>query len=183
MKCPLCKDDLLHSTTLELGLPAYRCQQCQGVWISLSEYRNWRREKADALPELALDDTDIPLWDTQELKLCPNCARFLTRHRILPGVKFYLDRCGNCEGVWFDPHEWEVVVARNLQDKVHLFFTKPWQIKMQAEEARRMLDRLYLDKFGPEDYAKVKDVWAWVRHHPQRAMLIAYLQADDPYKI
>jgi hypothetical protein len=46
-----------------------------------------------------------------------------------------------------------------------------------------MLDKLYLEKFGTEDYARIQEIGNWLRPHPQRAMLLAYLQANDPYKI
>jgi hypothetical protein len=46
-----------------------------------------------------------------------------------------------------------------------------------------MLDKLYLDRLGAEDYARIKDTWSWLRHHPQRSMLMAFLQSDNPYAI
>jgi hypothetical protein len=45
------------------------------------------------------------------------------------------------------------------------------------------MDRLYLEKFGAEDYEHVKQIRAWLKEHPRQGMLIAFLQADDPYKI
>jgi len=105
------------------------------------------------------------------------------RYRVLPNVHFYLDRCGNCNGVWFDKNEWEVLVARNLHDKVNQFFTQPWQTKIRDEAAHAMLEQLYLEKFGTEDYAKIKDIWNWLMQNPHRAMLLAYLQSNNPYKM
>jgi Zn-finger nucleic acid-binding protein len=183
MKCPICKDRHLLRVTLETNLPAHQCDRCQGIWLSSVEYLAWLRTHGPLLPEKPPDDTPVPTWDTQELKLCPDCGRILSRFRVLPDVRFYLDHCGTCNGVWFDKDEWNVLVSRNLHDKVNWFFTQSWQAKVKGEERKDRLDKLYLEKFGAADYAKIQEVWAWLRDHPQRSMLLAYLQAENPYKI
>jgi hypothetical protein len=66
---------------------------------------------------------------------------------------------------------------------VNQFFTQPWQSKIRDEEAKQKLDRLYLAKFGAQDYARVRETWEWLKSHPQQAMLLAFLQAEDPYRI
>jgi Zn-finger nucleic acid-binding protein len=183
MKCPVCKDDLLQPTTLRDGLPAYQCGQCKGIWISSNPYLAWLKTQGPLVPEKLTADASLPTWDTQALKLCADCGHILTRFSVLPNVRFYLDRCGHCNGVWFDKDEWDVLVAQNLYDKVNLLFTKPWQAKVHDEEAKAMLDKLYREKFGEADYARLKEIAGWLRAHPQRAMLVAYLQAQDPYKL
>jgi Zn-finger nucleic acid-binding protein len=115
--------------------------------------------------------------------LCLECRHILTRYRVLPGARFYLDHCGNCNGVWFDRDEWQVIVAHNLHDNVNELFTQPWQTRVRQVESQAMLDKLYLDKFGAKDYARIKEIWNWLKPHPHRAMLVAFLQANDPYKI
>ena len=124
----------------------------------------------------------MPTWDTLELKLCPECGHILARYRVLPNVRFYIDHCGHCNGAWLDKNKWEVLVAHNLHDKVNELFTQPWQTKVR-QEAHAMLDKLYMDKFGAEDYARIKEIGNWLRPHPYRAMLVAFLQANDPYKL
>jgi len=183
MQCPICKDNALQHVTLEMDVPAFKCQKCEGIWISSNEYLRWHRAHRDNLPEKSADDSSAPTWDTQELKLCPECGHILTRYRVLPNVRFYLDRCGNCNGVWLDKNEWEVLVAHNLHDKVNELFTQPWQAKVHQAEAHAMLDKLYLEKFGAKDYARIQEIGNWLKLHPQRAMLLAYLQANDPYKL
>lgn len=183
MKCPVCQDDLLHQKTLQANLPAYQCKKCNGVWISSNEYLTWLKTHGPSLPEKPGDDASLPTWDTQELKLCADCGRILTRFRVLPNAKFYLDRCGHCNGVWFDKGEWDTLVARNLQDKVNQFFTKPWQARVREEETKGVLDKLYAGKFGVADYARIQEIRTWLKEHPQQTMLLAYLQADNPYKI
>ena len=182
MNCPIDAGQALEAVTLDAGLPAHRCPQCTGVWLSGNEYLRWVLARSAPLPEVPGDD-HVPTWDTQTLKVCPDCGHYLTRYRVLPNVQFWLDRCGRCNGVWFDKQEWETVTARNLHDKVNQFFTKPYQERLRQAEAAAQMERLYRQKFSADDYARIKDVYAWLRQHPQRAMLLAYLQADDPYRI
>lgn len=182
MNCPACQGTLSFHTLLESQLPAYQCSQCEGIWISSNEYLRWLSTQT-LLPEKDDGAVNLPTWDTPQSKVCPECRHFLLRYRVLPDVKFYLDRCGHCNGVWFDKNEWEVLVARNMHDKVNQFFTKPWQIKIREEETHAKLDAFYLEKFGAKDYARVKEVWDWLIDNPHRSMLLAYLQSSEPYKI
>jgi Zn-finger nucleic acid-binding protein len=183
MRCPLCSITLLHHTLLDSQLPAYRCARCDGIWIAANEYLRWVKTQGPALPEKQDDLGAIPTWDGAQAKLCPNCGRLLLRYRVLPNVDFQLDRCGNCNGVWFDRAEWDVIVARNLHDKVNQFFTQPWQSRLREEETRAALEALYLAKLGREDYDRARQTRDWLMNSPQRAMLLAYLQASDPYKM
>ena len=45
MKCPTCKTSDLRAVKLEDGLPAYGCQSCQGVAVSLLYYRDWAERR------------------------------------------------------------------------------------------------------------------------------------------
>jgi hypothetical protein len=82
-----------------------------------------------------------------------------------------------------DPHEWEVLIDRNLHDNLNEFFTRPWQDHLHAAETRNHLDGIYLEKLGDTDYARIKEIREWLRNHPRHGMLLAYLQAEDPYKV
>ncbi|MBI3739585.1 MAG: hypothetical protein HY258_11110, partial [Chloroflexi bacterium] len=54
---------------------------------------------------------------------------------------------------------------------------------MRAKEISDKMDKIYLEKFGVSDYSKIKEIRSWLKDKPQQSMLLAYLQADDPYKI
>jgi len=182
MNCPICKTSLEYHALLESQMPAYRCASCQGVWISANEYLRWVQTQGAVLPEKSASDADLPTWDTPGLKLCPACGHFLMRYRVLPGAQFYVDRCGHCNGVWLDKGELDVLVERNLHDKINQFFTQPWQTHLREEETHHALDKLYREKFGIGDYARLREMRAWLAEHPLRSMLLAYLQAEDPYR-
>jgi Zn-finger nucleic acid-binding protein len=182
MNCPICKDRTLQPVFPKEGLPAQRCPQCGGLWLSSQPYLDWVRRQGPPLPEKS-DDLESQPVEPKVPKLCPECGHLLFRYKVLPRVEFYLDHCGHCNGVWFERGEWETLESHNFHDKVNLFFTRAWQRKVQAEEQRQVQEMLYLEKLGAEDYARIKEVRVWLDAHPRRAMLLAFLQAEDPYKV
>jgi hypothetical protein len=40
-----------------------------------------------------------------------------------------------------------------------------------------------MEKLGEEDYEHIKEIREWLRNHPRQGMLLAFLQAEDPYKV
>ena len=183
MKCPVCKLDMLGAITLVNDLPARQCSQCNGIWISSNAYMSWQRAKGIDLPEKKTGSSFDPTWEAETFKICPDCGHMMRRFKIFPGIEFFLDRCSNCNGIWFDHHEWDALAERNLHDNLPDFFTRPWQDTLRAGEAKIRMENLYTTKFGAQDFEKIKEVRAWIAEHPQRNMLLAFLQAEDPYQI
>jgi Zn-finger nucleic acid-binding protein len=183
MKCPICKTVTLGEITLIEKLPAKQCSTCGGVWIDSNAYLAWWKGRGEDLPVRESASQMDPSWNVDELKLCPNSGHIMKRYKVFPDTEFYLDRCGHCNGIWFDKHEWDALVERNWHDNINEFFTRPWQDDIHAAETWNHMDRLYRDKLGAEDYERIKQVRAWLREHPRWSMLLAFLQADDPYKV
>ena len=181
-KCPVCKTAELSQQFLEDGLPAYQCHNCSGLWISADEYVSWVKTQSHQPVDEIDIHTPMPKSDAKRALICPECGHILHGYKIWPDIDFQLDRCENCNGVWFDRDEWAALKAHGLHDQVNLFFTEPWQHKLRPEETRRRFERMYLDRFGPEDYAEIKRIRAWLKQHPHGANLLAYLTDEDPYK-
>jgi Zn-finger nucleic acid-binding protein len=121
------------------------------------------------------------LEEAAQVRLCAEYGRILRRWQIWPEVPFYLERCGHCTSVWFDQGEWQALRARNLYHQVHLFFSDIWQRELWAEEMKKRLDRVYRERFGGQDYARIQEIRAWLDQHPQRGALLAFLSDRDPY--
>lgn len=183
MKCPVCKTDTLGPTTLIESLPAKQCSNCRGIWLDSNAYLAWWKGRGKDLPQKQATSQIDPAWDVDELKLCPYSGHIMGRYKILADTDFHLDRCGHCNGIWFDKNEWDALVVLNLHDNVNEFFTRPWQDDIHALEARNHMEQLYLEKLGAADYERAKEVRAWLKDHPRQGMLFAFLQADDPYKL
>lgn len=182
MQCPACQSVLQAVPAGGDEPPVYRCASCQGVWVDSNEYLQWVVGRSAPAPVELAPEHD-PVSDSANAKLCPKCQRFLTRYRILPEARFQVERCATCNGVWFDQAEWEVVREHRLQDKVNLLFTQPWQARVRAVEARRAMERLYLERFGADTYERIQQMRDWLLAQPQRAALLAFLQAENPYAI
>jgi hypothetical protein len=56
-----------------------------------------------------------------------------------------------------------------------------WQRALRQAASKRAWEAIYIDKFGADDYAEARRVKAWLRQHPARQMLLAYLVHEDPY--
>jgi Zn-finger nucleic acid-binding protein len=183
MRCPVCKTVFLGPITLVDGLPARQCSNCKGVSISSNVYLTWRRTLGREFPPKEGAVEIDPSWEVRELKLCPDCGHIMARYKIFPDTDFYIDRCRSCNGIWLDQNEWDVLIDRNLHDNLNEFFTRPWQDHLRAAETRNHLEKIYLEKLGEEDYEKAKQVREWLVNHSMRGMLLAFLQAEDPYKV
>jgi Zn-finger nucleic acid-binding protein len=181
-KCPVCKETL-QDFTLEEGLPAQKCPSCDGVWVSSNPYLTWLRQHGMDLPEKKILDDDLTSRDIKELKICPDCGHILSPFQVLSSPKLFLDHCGHCNGVWLDKGEWKSLVDRNLHDNLNSFFTRPWQARVQEDNTFGVMDKLYREKFGEADYERVRQFREWLKDNPHRPILLAYLQADNPYKI
>ena len=182
MNCPVCKRTSLQPISLYDELPANQCANCGGIWISSNQYLAWLRLQKNSLPEKPTGDI-APELRTDTLKLCPESGHIMKRFKVFPGADFHLDRCGHCNGIWFDSAEWDILVSHNMQDKVNQFFTAPWQERLRQKESHDNMDRIYRDKLGPEDYQRIQQIREWLDANPRRAMLLAFLQADDPFEV
>jgi Zn-finger nucleic acid-binding protein len=182
-RCPVCKENRLHEVSLENGLPALQCAGCEGIWISSNPYQLWWRAHRPELPAKEPEGPPEPVHDVPLVKLCADCGHIMTRYRVVPGLQLFVDHCASCNGVWLDRDEWAALVARNLHDKINSFFTEAWQTRLQEEETRATLDRMYLEKLGTDDYVRLQKIRQWLDEHPLRSMLLAYLEAEDPYRL
>lgn len=181
MQCPVCADTFLVPVTIEKGLPANECSRCKGYWLSANQYLAWVKAEGPKSVKEKSAKTSPPALDTEDVKVCPECGCLMARFKVWPDVPFRLDFCGQCNGVWLDHQEWEVLVARGLHGMVNLFFSKPWQKKLRDIEAKQTLDGIYQKKFGLENYTRIKEIRAWLEKHPQRLALQAFLSSKDPY--
>ncbi len=182
MNCPICKQPTLQATTLAQAIPAHHCKICGGIFISFNAYWKWRQKHPEN--ENASAPVVVPpeAVERKQAKICPECGHLLIPYKILPGVQFLLDHCGNCNGVWFDGNEWAVLEKHQLYGRLNEFFTQPWQRNIRQQESRARMEGLYRQRFGEEDYARLKEIKAWLEARPNKAALLAYLQSEDPYE-
>ncbi|MEM7331360.1 MAG: zf-TFIIB domain-containing protein [Chloroflexota bacterium] len=181
MYCPVCPSSPLIPKKLEENLSAQTCLNCQGDWIKAEDYWAWLEAHGNPSEQIA-SDAPLPIEAEANARLCPEDGRFLRRFQIFPNAPFYLERCSACLGVWFDANEWHALKQRELHDEVHLLFGKLWQEALLAHESRNRFEKMYLERYGAEDYGRVQEIRLWLDQHPKGTALLAYLTDRDPYR-
>lgn len=180
MNCPVCKYDSLNTQEIEPNLFAEVCEKCSGKWISGKNYQNWLESHGEILPEIKGEEGKMTIPEFELARLCPADKRILIKYKIGRNIPFTIDRCGNCAGVWLDKDEWETLKSRNLHDELNKVFTDHWQEEVQKDEMRKRLGKIYEDKFGAENYSKIKDFKSWVDSHEKQGEILAYLKDPNP---
>ncbi len=182
-KCPICKS-LLDAAYLEDALPVMNCNSCGGSWIRANEYSFWlKSQKPGSFDEDKGREASerYPVLESNKAVVCPDCGHLLRKYKISAKVDFHLDRCSNCNGIWFDKNEWQSLKLADMHDEINKIFTEPWQQHIQSQESASKFEAMYLQKFGEEDYQRVKDIRAWLQSNPNRNELIAFLLDKNPF--
>lgn len=181
MNCPVCKYNSLEIQEIETNLFADVCTKCNGKWISSDNYGKWLEQHAKNLPELPSDgDSGMTIPEFELARLCPIDKRILIKYKVGRNLPFKIDRCSNCAGVWLDDTEWIALKARNLHDDLNKIFTDYWQEEVKKEETRKTLEGIYKDKFGEDDYMKIKDFKKWIENHEKSGEIMAFLKDKNP---
>jgi Zn-finger nucleic acid-binding protein len=175
--CPICKTVPLGVSELEPTLPSHPCPQCLGQWIAPADYWKWLEGRGPLSSEIApaFAPLDLPVKETEAPKFCPDCGRFMRRHKVGHGVSLTVDRCGTCGGFWLDANEWEIFKSRNIHDRLHFVASDAWQADVARLEREKAHEQIVLDKIGAEDLEKIKSIKTWIEGHPRKAELYAVL--------
>lgn len=182
MKCLVCKTNELEEQYLEDGLKVHSCRECNGKWLRFNDYFEWHSSAKDEMPNIT-EEGDATVEDSKNAKLCPDCRTILTVYRVSSKFAFRVEQCSRCNGVWFDKNEWESIKKAGLHHSVLSFFTDSWQKKIREDERIEFLERHYTEKFGAEDYEKLKGVKKWIDESKNKSTILAYLMKDDVNKI
>ena len=180
MKCPVCTTVTLQASADAQPPQRLVCGECGGQWVRASQYWKWLDAHGQNLPETPPESAaDLPVVDTTQAKLCPECGHLLTRRKVGHGIDFHVDRCATCGGFWFDRNEWEVLVSRDLHDDVHFIFSAAWQHQLAEEEQRATYEKRIEAILGADDFAKVRAFRQWAHEHEQRGTVMAFLANLD----
>jgi Zn-finger nucleic acid-binding protein len=183
MKCPVCKSPELQATDLEAGLKFFHCPECRGNWIRGVQYWKWLEQHGPNLPERRDQDSSLSLAEPGIHIDCPECRFRMVKYLVGHGFSFTIDHCEGCRGVWLDRNEWEVLRERNLHDDLNAMFTSFWQDAAQKEARKKRLEQIYISRFGPDVYAEIERVRAWLATRPNKQELLAYLTDKDPFDV
>ncbi len=173
MLCPICKKHTMSPVELAPELTGMACSGCSGIWLDRNKYDTWRAKQPQDLPEISTPVQTV-ITETHKAKICPQCGHLLLPYRVGHGLSFSIDYCGSCSGVWFDRNEWDAIKAKNLHDNLHVIVSQHWQAAGRQSGIQEAVEKSYSRQLGT-DYAKAQEVKAWLRNHPQKGLILAYL--------
>lgn len=183
LNCPVDKDAELLRTELEPNLSSFSCCECEGHWIRGKEYWPWVERHRTQYAERLHEDESLTLAEPAIPIDCPECRFRMIKYLVGRGLPFTVDHCTGCKGIWLDRNEWEALKKRNLHDDLHGIFTEFWQAGAKREQRKKKFQQIYVDRFGEEDYKKIRRIRHWLDTKTNREELIAYLTDRDPYGV
>ena len=180
MKCPNCATNSLNPSYLEGLFRAHTCVNCNGNWLLVEDYVAWKERNPEYIYS---NEAVFEAEDTKRALLCPVSGTIMHKYKIAHDSTHKLDYSPGVGGVWLDKGEWEYLKEKNLAGSMNKVFTAQWQKSIRDKNAEITFADIYLEKFGEESYAKVKEVREWLNNHSSKADLRAYILAEDPYSV
>lgn len=158
----------------------HTCNHCGGNWVLIEDYVAWRERNPDYSFEL-VDVENLDKHESSKAMLCPVTGSIMSKYRILSTSPHRLDYSSHVGGVWLDKGEWDLLKSEGLACCLNVLITEPWQQKIRADQARISFTNLYQSRLGEADYNKAREIREWLKNHPKKAELRAYLLSADPY--
>ncbi|MEM7773041.1 MAG: zf-TFIIB domain-containing protein [Cyanobacteria bacterium P01_E01_bin.6] len=178
MECPKNKSITLTDIVLNGDLPALHCPDCDGHWLPGENYRKWQQNQSPAeqnvMPTVLNVPFDVSAEDAQAA-LCPECQHYLSRVKLGQQHSFYVERCSNCDGVWCDRGEWDVLQTMGLQASLGYIFSGDWKNRIKALEYAERERQATIDKLGKDIAHLVFELAEMLEHHPNGDFGVAYL--------
>lgn len=179
MECPKDKTVSLVDAVLRGGLPGLHCPTCDGDWIPRDQYEQWRQSQPSELrhveqPKL-LDVAFNPSPADVQAGLCPACRHYMSRAKVGHRHSFFIERCSNCEGIWCDRDEWEVLHQMGLHACIDDVFTAEWKVRIKELESAERERQATVDKLGYDIAQRVFELAELLEDHPNGDFGVAYL--------
>lgn len=178
MKCTSCKEGSLIPSFLEGQFRSHTCSNCDGNWLLIEDYVAWKERN----PQFHFEDNIVcETDDTKKAIICPVSGLIMRKLRLSTTTDHRIDYSAAVGGVWLDKGEWELLKKEGLAGSLNAVLTAHWQRNIRINSTKDNFAEIYKDKFGPDEYDKVKSLREWLITQPNKADLRAYLLAEDPY--
>jgi Zn-finger nucleic acid-binding protein len=170
LTCPKCRTIRLKSPSS--GTPVLRCYACHGMWVTLEEAQALATggtllDPVSLLPQKASGDAIAGV--------CPKGHGILIRARVELEESFYLERCGQCQGLWFDAGDWAKLASSHLIHHLKDLWDPDWQRRMREERAEERHRSRLRELLGPELFRRLDAVMKDLERHPRRTDAAAYI--------
>ena len=180
MKCTSCGNGTLNSSYLEPQLPCYQCSNCSGNFLMISDFLRWKETNDIVQPQDS--NCTIEAEETSKAMICPKTGTLMTKYKISKDTDHRLDLSPSIDAVWIDKGEWELLKEEGLANNISAIFTDHWQRKVRDEETADIFSSLYQRKFGGY-YSQLQAFRKTLDTMDNRSEALAYLMAEDPYKV
>ena len=177
VECPQCKGYRLEPFELEPGLVAASCSKCDGVLLSLMNYRYWADTAAGTGEDPGVE-AGLAVEDNTAPKQCPKCRRIMTKFKIGGAVDNKVELCVSCDEAWLDAGEWRLLAALDLQDKLPKIFTEAWQRNIRQQRRAQHIDKQFEALLGAADFGRLREFKAWLESHPEKWQIRQYLTIE-----
>ena len=173
--CPTCGTATMEGSALATDLSTERCTTCQGHWITSARYFTYVAV-AQGTPVTKVTPIGS---ESPGMKLCPTCRKFMHYYPVGHGLPFGIDKCNTCGGVWLNAGEWEALVQAKMHLQMHAVSSDEWQAEVQRQIRAAQEEAATERRLGRDDYARMVQAAQWLRGHPHRAEILAYLQRPE----
>lgn len=179
MQCPKCQSRPLRATKIEQGLSAMGCMDCKGALITLIYYRDWI-DRTPTIKEIDQNEQSlatalVEINDSKSALSCPKCSRLMNKYKISGQTENRIDLCSNCDEVWLDGGEWELLKILELAGKVPLVFTEHWQKELREKAGQKAREERLLQFVSQDDLAEAKKIKEWLSNHSEREKISFYI--------
>lgn len=174
MYCPTCRNRMLRPSKLAPGLPGFSCNSCGGNLIEILSYRMWSEQKPAENVKKNLYPKNSP-EDSKQTLVCPKCNKLMTKFLISGTTLNKIDLCGNCGRFWLDGGEWSLLECLDLENDITRIFNEPWQKSIRKDISDKVTEDKYKSLIGEADYSKLINILDWIKNHPKKDEIIAYL--------
>ena len=156
----------------ENGLRQWICRRCGGRRILLADYLAWR-SAVPKQPETALAAADYQ--EAPGSRLCHSCGRIMSHYRVGQDLPFHIDRCLDCQSIWLDGMEWELLAEHHFLHRLDEILSDRWQKALQQADLEARRRQNLVARFGEADYERLCGVHDWLAGHPRRQEMLAFL--------
>ncbi len=180
MKSPLHPEIELVKSELDIGLTSWRCPSSGGHWVPAPSYWQWHSQLPPQLKEpqeRRMEKITAPDFESQLSRpalICPESNCLLVRYKV-GGLGIFIDRSPISGGIWLDAGEWSLLKENSIHASLHEIFTSSYQKRVLKEEAREALMHKFYTDLGEEIAEELVNLSEWLKGHPKRRRIIAWL--------
>lgn len=175
MKCPACTTDLAIDTG---PLPStHSCAKCKGHWVTYDRFEAWL---GSGSPGMRAGPVGAPPPSKRlKARVCPRCGRIMGMATLSNTPRVEVERCGGCNGVWFDGAEMEWAATSGVLARLYHVLNDSGQRRLDMERESAEHEGRVRAVLGPAVYAEAVRIKAWLDSQPQREVILAVLMGEE----